>query len=142
MLHMFTNNCKSRSCFALGQAHDQKEHMSGEAPNFTNHAGQETQMMRETVPKILNTIINIFKFQERTSLSLINFVHKSRGLQCKKVEYSGSPSSPRFNASMIDTIEDPREEICLNIGDARAEISTGQIVVTGKKGHNSLNWNA
>ena len=29
-----------------------------------------------------------------------------------------------------------------NIGDARAEISTGQIAVTGKKGHNSLNWNA
>jgi len=28
-----------------------------------------------------------------------------------------------------------------NIGDARAEISTGQIAVTGKKGHNSLNWN-
>ena len=29
-----------------------KEHMSGEAPNFTNHAGHETQMMRrETVPK-------------------------------------------------------------------------------------------
>ena len=24
-----------------------KEHMSGEAPNFTNHAGHETQMMRE-----------------------------------------------------------------------------------------------
>ena len=24
--------------------------------------------------------------------------------------------------------------------DARAEISTGQIAVTGKKGHNSLNW--
>ena len=39
-----------------------KEHMLGEAPNFTNHAGHETQMMRrETVPKILNTIINIFK---------------------------------------------------------------------------------
>ena len=91
-----------------------KEHMSGEAPNFTNHAGHETQMMRrETVPKILNTIINIFKFQERTSLSLINFVHKSRDLQCKKVEYSGSPSSPRFNAFMIDTIEDPQEELCL-----------------------------
>ena len=37
-----------------------KEHMSGEAPNFTNHARHETQMMRrETVPKILNTIINI-----------------------------------------------------------------------------------
>jgi len=29
-----------------------------------------------------------------------------------------------------------------NIGDARAEISTRQIAVTGKKGHNSLNWNA
>jgi len=29
-----------------------------------------------------------------------------------------------------------------NIGYARAEISTGQIAVTGKKGHNSLNWNA
>ena len=30
-----------------------KEHMSGEAPNFTNNAGHETQMMRrETVPKI------------------------------------------------------------------------------------------
>jgi len=27
-----------------------------------------------------------------------------------------------------------------NIGDARAEISTGQIAVTGKNGHNSLNW--
>ena len=78
------------------------------------------------MPKILNTIINIFKFQERTSLSLINFVHKSRNLQCKKVEYSGSPSSPRFNASMIDIIEDPR--------DTRAEISTGQIAVTGKRG--------
>ena len=33
-----------------------KEHMLGEAPNFTNHAGHETQMMRrEAVPKILNT---------------------------------------------------------------------------------------
>ena len=52
-----------------------KEYMLGEAPNFTNHAGHETQMMRtETVPKILITIINFFKFQERTSLSLINFV--------------------------------------------------------------------
>ena len=68
-------------------------------------------MRRETMPKILITIINIFKFQEQTSLSLINFVHKSRDLQCKKVEYSGSPSSPQFNASMIDTIEDPREEL-------------------------------
>ena len=28
-----------------------------------------------------------------------------------------------------------------NIRDARAEISTGQIAVTEKKGHNSLNWN-
>ena len=65
MLHMFTNNYKSRSCFALGQAHDPKKHMSGEAPNFTNHGGHETQMMRrETVPKILIIIINIFKFQK------------------------------------------------------------------------------
>jgi hypothetical protein len=24
MLHMFTSNCKSLSCFALGQAHDLK----------------------------------------------------------------------------------------------------------------------
>ena len=92
------------------------------------------------MPKNLNTIINIFKFQERTSLSLNNFVHKSRDLQFKKVEYSGSPSSPRFNASMIDTIEDPREELCSDIGDTRAEISTGQIAVMGKKGHNSLNF--
>ena len=112
--------------------------MSGEAPNFTNHAGHETQMMRrEIVPKILNTIMNIFKFQERMSLSLINFVHKSRDLQCKKVEYSGSPSSPRFNASMINTIEDPREELCL-----KHRRCTGKIAVTGKNGHNSLNWNA
>ena len=61
MLHMFTNNCKSRS-LRLVKLMTLKEHMSGEAPNFTNHAGHETQMMRrETVPKILNTIINIFK---------------------------------------------------------------------------------
>ena len=109
MLHMFTNNCKSRFCFALGLAHDPKRPHVGEAPNFTNHAGHETQMMRrETEPKILNTIINIFKFQEQTSLSLINFVYKSRDLQCKKVD-----TIPRFNASMIDTIEDPWEELCL-----------------------------
>ena len=63
MLHMFTNNCKFRSCFALGQAHDPTRAHVGRSPNFTNHAGHETQMMRrETVPKILNTIINIFKF--------------------------------------------------------------------------------
>ena len=55
---------------------------------------------------------------------------------------SGSPSSLRFNASMIDTTEDPQRSYVSNIGDARAEISTGQIAVTGKKGHNSLNWNA
>jgi hypothetical protein len=47
MLHMFTSNCKSRSCFALCQAHDLKRAMSGEVPNFTNHAGHETQMMKE-----------------------------------------------------------------------------------------------
>src|SRR6185312_10045758 len=85
-------------------------------------------------PKISNTIINIFKFQERTSLSLINFVRKSRDLQYKKVEYSGSPSSPRFNASMINTIEDHGRSYVSNIGDARDEISTGQISVTGKRG--------
>src|SRR6185312_321653 len=63
-----------------------KDHMSGGAPNFTNHAGQETQMMRrETEPKILNTIINIFKSQERTSLSLIHFVHKSKICNARKL---------------------------------------------------------
>ena len=46
-----------------------KEHISGEAPNFTNNAGHETQMMRrKTVPKILNTIINIFKVS-RTNIA-------------------------------------------------------------------------
>ena len=64
-------------------------------------------------------------------------MHKSRDLQCKKVEYSGSPSSPRFNGSMIGTIEDPREELCL-----KHRRCTGKIAVTGKNGHNSLNWNA
>ena len=74
MLHMFTNIANLDLALCLVKLMTLKEHMSGEAPNFTNHAGQETQMMRrETVPKILNTIINIFKFQERTSLSLINF---------------------------------------------------------------------
>jgi hypothetical protein len=29
--------CKSRSCFALGQAMTLKKHMSGEGPIFTNH---------------------------------------------------------------------------------------------------------
>ena len=119
-----------------------KEHMSGEAPNFTNHARHETQMMRETVPKILNTIINIFKFQERMSLSLINFVHNSRDLQCKKDEYSGSPPSPRFNVSMIDTIEDPREELCLKHQRCTCWNQHGADCSDGKKGHNSLNWNA
>ena len=90
----------------------------------------------------MNTIINIFKFQERTSLSLINFVHKSRNLQCKKVEYSGSPSSPRLNASILIQLKTHGRSYVSNIGDARAEISTGQIAVTRKKGHNSLNWNA
>ena len=92
-------------------------------------------MRRETVPKILNTIINIFKFQERTSLSLINFVHKSRDLQCKKVEYSESPSSPRFNASMIDTIEDPREELCLKHRRCTCWNQHGAYCSDGKKGH-------
>ena len=69
MLYMFTNNCKFDLALCLVKLMTLKEHMSGEAPNFTNHAGHETQMMRETVPKILNTIINIFKFQERTSLA-------------------------------------------------------------------------
>ena len=87
-----------------------KEHMSGEAPNFTNHAGQETQMMRrETVPKILNTIINIFKFQD---------LHQVLG--------STHPRSIQLKTHGRSYVS--------NIGDAHAEISTRQIAVTRKKG--------
>ena len=117
-----------------------KEHMSGEAPNFTNHAGYETQMMRrETVAKILNTIINIFKFQERTSLSLINLVHKSRDLQCNKLNIQDLYQVLSSTHPCLIQLKTHGRSYVSNIGDARAEISTGQIVVTGKKGHNSLN---
>ena len=119
-----------------------KEHMSGEAPNFTNHAGHETQMMRETVPKILNTIINIFKFQERTSLSLINFVHKSRDLNARKLNIQDLHQVLGSTHPWSIQLKTHGRSYVSNIGDARAEISTGHIAVTGKNGHNSLNWNA
>ena len=120
-----------------------KEHMSGEAPNFTNHAGYETQMMRrEIVPKILNTIINIFKFQERASLSLINFVHKSKICNARKLNIQDLHQVLGSMHPWLIQLKTHGRSYVSNIGDARAEISTGQIAVTRKKGHNSLNWNA
>ena len=59
MLHMFTNNCKSRSCFVLGQAHDPKRAHVGRnsndeegncAQNFEYHH-QHLQVSRTGVAK-------------------------------------------------------------------------------------------
>jgi hypothetical protein len=35
--YVYKKFCKSRSCFALGQANDLKKYMSGEGSIFTNH---------------------------------------------------------------------------------------------------------
>jgi hypothetical protein len=44
--------CKSRSCFALGQANDlKKRYMLGEGPIFTNHVDKARTIKEEAMPK-------------------------------------------------------------------------------------------
>jgi hypothetical protein len=45
--------CKSRSCFALGQANDLKDTHVGKGPIFTNHVDKARIMKREVMSKEL-----------------------------------------------------------------------------------------
>jgi hypothetical protein len=51
--YVYNKFCKSRSCFALGQANDLKKHISGEDLIFTNHVDKARIIKREVMPKEL-----------------------------------------------------------------------------------------
>jgi hypothetical protein len=52
-VYVYNKSCKSRSCFALGQANDLKEAHVGKGPIFTNHVNKARIMKREVMPKEL-----------------------------------------------------------------------------------------
>ena len=138
MLHMFTNNCNSRSCFALGQAHDPKRAHVGRSPEF-------------------HLPCKIWNSNDEDGNYAQNFEHQHQHLQVSRTDVAKphqfcaqvqrftmqeswiSPSSPRFNASMINTIEDPLEELCLKHRRCTCWNQHGADCSDGKKGHNSLN---
>jgi hypothetical protein len=51
--YVYNKFCKSRSCFALGQANDLKEAHVGKGPIFTNHVDKVRIMKREVMPREL-----------------------------------------------------------------------------------------
>jgi hypothetical protein len=51
--HVYNKFCKSRSCFALGQANDLKEAHVGKGPIFTNHVDKVRIMKRKVMSKEL-----------------------------------------------------------------------------------------
>jgi hypothetical protein len=51
--YVYNKFCKSRSCFALGQANDLKEAHVGKGPIFTNHVDKVQIMKREVMPREL-----------------------------------------------------------------------------------------
>jgi hypothetical protein len=51
--YVYNKFCKSRSCFALGQANDLKEAHVGKGPIFTNHVDEVRIMKREVMPREL-----------------------------------------------------------------------------------------
>jgi hypothetical protein len=51
--YVYNKFCKSRSCFALGQANDLKEAHAGKWPIFTNNVDRARIMKREVMPKEL-----------------------------------------------------------------------------------------
>jgi hypothetical protein len=55
IMHAYVYNkfCKSRPCFALGQANDLKEAHVGKGPIFTNYVDKARIMKREVMPKEL-----------------------------------------------------------------------------------------
>jgi hypothetical protein len=51
--YVYNKFCKSRSCFALGQANGLKEAHVGKGPIFTNHVDKVRIMKREVMPREL-----------------------------------------------------------------------------------------
>jgi hypothetical protein len=51
--YVYNKSCKSRSCFALGQANDLKEAHVGKGPIFPNHIDKVRIMKREVMPREL-----------------------------------------------------------------------------------------
>jgi hypothetical protein len=51
--YVYNKFCKSRSCFALGQANDLKEAHIRKGPIFTNHVDKVRIMKREVTPREL-----------------------------------------------------------------------------------------
>jgi hypothetical protein len=49
-VYVYNKFCKSRSCFALGQANDPKEAHVGKGPIFTNHVDKARILKREVIP--------------------------------------------------------------------------------------------
>jgi hypothetical protein len=49
--YVYNKFCKSRSCFALGQANDLKEEHVGKDPIFTNHVDKVQIIKKEVMPK-------------------------------------------------------------------------------------------
>jgi hypothetical protein len=109
-VYVYNKFCKSRSCFALGQANDLKEAHVGKGQIFTNHVDKARIIKKEVMPKRVARYINLSKSRNGCCY-LHRFESLFRGVQMKKMRYPEAPSSYHSNTSITNKFEDPCKEL-------------------------------
>jgi hypothetical protein len=95
--YVYNKFCKSRSCFALGQANDLKKEHVGKGPIFTNHIDKIRIMKREVMTRELQDKSSTYSNPAMDAVVFINLracleVYKWRKWDIQKLNQVSIPT--------------------------------------------------